>query len=67
MGKRYNFCKVDIWRKVLFSDESHFEVYGSKVSHVRRSDKERLSPEDPQQTVKHPHTKCFGAVFYIMS
>jgi hypothetical protein len=43
------------WRKVLFSDECHFEVQGLRVNHVRRSDGENVSPNHMQQTKKNTH------------
>lgn len=62
-AKKYKFWKVENWRKVLFSDESNFEVHGTKLSHVRRSNNETVSPKHLQQTVKHPVKQMFWGCF----
>lgn len=54
------------WKKVLFTDESKFEIFGSKRrSYVRRMPGERMSMECIQPTVKHGGGSvmvwgCFG-------
>ena len=55
--------KYQNWRRVLFSDESHFVVQGLNVSHVRRSDGEKLSPKHIKQTVKFTQKKMFWGCF----
>lgn len=62
-AKKYKDWDVEKWRRVLFSDESHFVVQGSNVSHVRRSDGEKISPNHIRQTVKHPVKKMFWGCF----
>ena len=42
------------WRKVIFSDELHFEMHGHKSAVVRQSKGEAIRPEHIQQTPKHP-------------
>ena len=50
MKKRLKWAKehrewtVDDWKKVIFSDESHFEVHGHRSPYVRRSVGEKLKP-----------------------
>ena len=51
------------WRKVLFSDESHFYVQGQRSQYVRRSDGEELKPCHIQQYVKHPEKQMFWGCF----
>jgi hypothetical protein len=47
---------VEDWKKVMFSDESHFELtFGNKSSLCRRpSGLDRLDPRFTKTTVKHP-------------
>jgi hypothetical protein len=54
-------------RKVIFSDESNFEVQGLRVTHVRRSGGESVSPKHMQQTMKHALKRRSGAVFHTMA
>ncbi|XP_077287686.1 uncharacterized protein LOC143912277 [Arctopsyche grandis] len=43
------------WRRVIFSDESKFNLFGSDgIHYVRRRSGERLSDKCIQPTVKHP-------------
>ena len=51
------------WRKVIFSDESHFEVHGHKSAVVKRSKGDAIWPENIQQTPKHPPKKMFWGSF----
>jgi hypothetical protein len=55
----------DEWKKVLFSDETHFEVRGFKTQFVRRSENERISEHHLEQTVKHPPKKMFWGCFSV--
>ena len=41
----------DDWRKMIFSDELHFEVHGHKSDVVRRSKEEAIRSEHIQQTL----------------
>lgn len=67
--KRYDWAKkhkhwtAEDWRKVIFSDESHFLVQGQRFQHVRRSHGEPVKPEHIQQSVKHPEKKMFWGCF----
>lgn len=69
MTKRYDWAKkyvswtVEDWRKVLFSDESHFLVQGQRSRFVRKSDNEKLTTAHIDQTVKHPLKKMFWGCF----
>ena len=49
----------DEWRKVIFSDESYFEVYGRRSQYVSRSFEEPLTTFHIQQAPKHPQKKMF--------
>jgi hypothetical protein len=60
---RYKSWTVEQWRKVVFSDESHFLVQGQRSQHVRRSVGEPLTPDHIQQFVKHPEKKMFWGCF----
>jgi hypothetical protein len=60
-GKKLKIWTAADWRKVLFSDERHFEVQGLRDTHVRRSDEESVSPKHVQQTTKHPLKRYSGA------
>lgn len=69
MKKRYDWAKlykgwtVEDWRKVLFSDESHFLVQGQRSRFVRKSENEKLTTQHFDQTVKHPIKKMFWGCF----
>ncbi len=47
---------VDDWKKVMFSDESHFELrFGDQERHCRRpKGSDRFAPQFTRKTVKHP-------------
>jgi transposase len=68
-GKRYKWANKyknwtkDQWRKVLFTDESHFFVQGQRSQHVRRSQGEKLRDCHIDQYVKHPQKKMFWGCF----
>lgn len=59
----YKGWSVEQWRKVVFSDESHFEVQGQRCQFVRRADGESITPKHILQTVKHPEKKMFWGCF----
>src|SRR5215469_5161169 len=58
---------ADDWKKVIFSDESHFEVHGYMsilhICFVRRSKGEPLRSGHIQQAPKHPPKKMFWGSF----
>ena len=54
---------VEDWRRVLFSDESHFYVQGQRSQHVRRSAGEPISASHLNQSVKYPDKKMFWGCF----
>ena len=60
--KRKTWTAKD-WKKVLFSDESHFYVRGEHSRFVRRSIEEPLNHHHVNQTVKHPQKKMFWGCF----
>jgi hypothetical protein len=66
-GNKFKIWTTKDWRKVLFSDERHFEVQGLRVTHVRRSDGESVSPKHMQQTTKHTLKRYSGAGFQTMA
>ena len=56
---------VEDWKKVLFSDESHFFVQGKHSQFVRISKGEQLSLAHFNEVVKHQtksKKRCFGVV-----
>jgi transposase len=52
-ANKYRLWKTDAWKKVAFSDESHFFVQGYRASVVRRSSDEPVRAEHLQQNVKY--------------
>ena len=62
-ARKYAEWTVDDWRKVIFSDEAHFEVHGYRSVVVRRSKGEPLQPGHIQQAPKHPPKKMFWGSF----
>ena len=63
MGLKYKNWTQEQWRKVLFSDESHFFVQGQRSLHVRRSPGEKLRESHINQFIKHPLKKMFWGFF----
>jgi len=69
MSKRLQWAKnhkdwtIEMWKNVIFSDETHFFVQGEKVPYVRKSADEKLSPAHLQQAPKYPHKKMFWGYF----
>lgn len=65
-AKKYKDWTAEDWKKVLWTDESKFEVFGNKRrSYVRRGVGERMSPNCIRPTVKHGGGSvmiwgCFG-------
>lgn len=51
------------WKRVIFSDESHFFVQGQKVQYVRKRANEKVRACHIKQTVKHPDKKMFWGCF----
>jgi len=63
-AKKYATWTAEDWRKVLFSDESHFLVQGQRSCYVRKSDNEKLTTAHINQTVKHLiKTMILGLLF----
>ena len=62
-AKKYKNWTLDDWKKVLFSDETHFVVGGKHVQYVRRSVGESVKPCHINQQVKHPAKKMFWGCF----
>lgn len=65
-AKKYSNWTVGDWKKVLFTDETHFIVQGQRSKFVRKSDNEKLTPSHIDQTVKHPVKKMFWGCFSYM-
>ena len=69
MKKRLKWAKdhknwsIEMWRKVIFSDESHFEVHGHRSMFVRRAKGEPIRAGHIQQATKHPPKKMFWGTF----
>ena len=57
-----NWTKEE-WRKVMFIDESHFEVQGKRCQYVRRSIGEPIREGHIEQHVKHPAKVMFWGSF----
>jgi len=62
-AKKYKDWTKEQWRKVIFSDESHFFVQGQRSQHVRRSSGEKIRDSHIDQCVKHPLKKMFWGCF----
>ena len=52
-ARKHKNWKVEDWKKVLFSDESHFFVQGMHSRLVRISKGEQLSPAHFSEVVKY--------------
>lgn len=66
-AKRHLDWTVDDWKKVLFSDESKFELFGSNgLKYIRRPVGKRFDPKYQLPTVKHGggSVMVFGAFHY---
>lgn len=62
-AKKYQNWGKEDWRKVVFSNESHFEVHGQKYLYVQKSAGETLNNKHVQQAPKHPLKKMFWGCF----
>ena len=62
-AKRHKDWTINDWRKVLFSDESHFYVQGYNPSVVRRSSNETAKEVHFVQKVKYPEKQMFWGCF----
>lgn len=65
-ARKYSNWTAEYWKKVLFTDETHFIVQGQRSKFVRRSQNEQLTPAHIDQTVKHPVKKMFWGCFSYM-
>ena len=63
-GKKYRSWGTDQWEKVIFSDETHFEVCGYNSWYARKSISEPLR-EAHNQAPKHPPKKIFWGFFTV--
>lgn len=61
-AKLHQNWTVNDWKNVLFSDESHFEVHGHRVSYVRKGS-EKATAAHLQQAPKHPPKVMFWGCF----
>ena len=62
-AQTYKEWTEEDWRKVLFSDESHFLVQGQRSQYVRRSKNEEITEEHMNQSVKNPEKQMFWGSF----
>lgn len=53
-AKRFAHYTTAYWDKVMWTDESVVEQFGSRVKHIRRPAKQRYNPRYVVQTMKHP-------------
>ena len=57
--KKYLHWSTNDWKKVLFSDESKFNIFGSDgISWIHRSEGKRFDPKYTKATVKHGGGSC---------
>ncbi|KAJ4433285.1 hypothetical protein ANN_15544 [Periplaneta americana] len=61
-AKLHQHWTVNDWKNVLFSDESHFEVHGHRVSYVRKGS-EKVTAAHLQQAPKYLPKVIFGDCF----
>ena len=59
-AKEHKNWGIESWRKVIFSDETHFEVQGYRSFIVRRSAGEPISAGHMQQAPKHQKKMFWG-------
>jgi len=64
--KKYKDWTKDQWRKVVFSDESHFLAQGQKSQHIRRTPEEKIRDSHINQLVKHPQEKMFQGILKLL-
>lgn len=62
-AKKHKEWTKEDWTKVVFSDETHFEVHGIRSVVVRRSVGEPVRVGHIQQAPKHPPKKMFWGIF----
>ena len=62
-AETYKDWTKDTWRKVLFSDESHFLVQGQRSQYVRRTKNEEIKEAHTNQLVKNPEKRMFWGSF----
>ena len=60
-AQRYKDWTENEWKKVLFSNESHFLVQGQHRRYVRKSEGEKVTERHINQTVKHPQKMFWGS------
>ena len=69
MKKRYDWAKKyeawtdEDWKRVVFSDETHFSVQGQKAQYVRKFVNETPKSSHYNQTVKYPQKTMFWGSF----
>ncbi|KAJ4426509.1 hypothetical protein ANN_27323 [Periplaneta americana] len=61
-AKLHQHWTVNDWKNVLFSDESHFEVHGHRVSYVRKGS-EKVTAAHLQQAPKYSPIVMFWGCF----
>jgi len=64
-AKQHRHWTKEQWGKVMYSDESHFEVQGQRSQYVRRSVGEPIRQQHIDQRVKHPQKKMFWGCFTV--
>jgi transposase len=64
-AREHKNWKKEDWAKVVFSDETHFEVRGQRTRFVRRSLGEPIRPGHVEQHVKYPDKKMFWGCFSV--
>ena len=62
-AKKYKNWRKEDWKKVIFSDESHFEGHGPKFAFAQRSASEPINSRHIQQAPKYPLKKMFWGCF----
>lgn len=62
-ARKYQSWTAQDWKKVVFSDETHFLVQGFRPGFVRRSVGEPIREQHLIQTVKHPQKQMFWGYF----
>uniref|UniRef100_A0A1B6K5A8 Uncharacterized protein n=1 Tax=Homalodisca liturata TaxID=320908 RepID=A0A1B6K5A8_9HEMI len=67
LDKNIRSLSAEDWRKVSFTDDTHFLVQGQRSKFIRKAVNKSLSASHFSQTVKHPTRKMFvlGLLFIL--
>ena len=64
-AKKYQAWTIDQWKRVLWSDESGFQLFNNGRRYCRRRENEDLGPNKTVKTVKHGGGKIMVGLFSL--